>query len=336
MTDVYITHFEKTTLNDTCRILKSLDAKDRLSCAKTILIKVNLAAGQLMGPETAAVINPDVLRHFIDALTALNPAAKILIAESDSIGRGFASAKFVFQNYEKMFAGYENVALYDLSHSKVAVYPTAGIFFPEGIILSSIFNEADVFISFSKMKTHTNTVMTGCLKNLFGCLPEMEKDKFHPYLPKVIADIATAIRPNFSILEACPAMEGQGPIFGTTKDLGLVLFAADPVAIDATAARIMGFEPSRIPMLTEAQKAGVGTIDEKQIVVKGEDLTSVAQPFQFISTEQKLYVRLGFFVQRIADKLHNLGHLIHLVSGTFWAIGKLANKFRKRIFGKHG
>ena len=260
----------------------------------------------------------------------INPNIYIYIIEFDSIGRGFAKDKFAFQKYTELIESYPNIELYDLSHSPVSIYDIKGAYFKEGIILSSLFRDVDFLISMSKMKTHTNTVITGCMKNLFGCLPEMDKDKYHPYLPDVIADINKVIKPDLCILDACPAMEGRGPIFGKPKDLGIVLYGIDPVAVDSTSARIMGFQPENIPMLKTAAHAGIGLLNSNEIKINGIMIEEVYDRFSFISWENRGYVQFGFALQRIAGSINKLGHLIHSVPGTWWALKKTYTKIIKR------
>ena len=292
----------------------------------------------------------------------MNPSVQIYVAESDSIGRSLATEKFRFQGYASLFADLSAVHLVDLSHSPVQVYPCAGRFFKDGVVLASTFAEADFFISLAKMKTHSVAVMTGCLKNQFGCLPDMHKDRYHPYLPAVIADVNSAVRPDLCILEACPAMEGNDPVLGDPRDLGIILLGVDPLAIDATAARIMGMQPERILLFVEAEQAAVGTWRPEQIRVTGLTCAEIGGRFKFISREQRLYVigesckgrtisgrpqapldakivrslsglsiRFGLAIQWAADRLNGLGHRLHLVQGTGWAIGRIVSKAKKGL-----
>src|ERR1700757_4368255 len=57
---------------------------------------------------------------------------------------------------------------------------------------------------------------------------------------------------NFVIADAIMAMEGKGPLNGTPRPLGRIVLADDPVAADATCARLMGLEPDRVPHIREA------------------------------------------------------------------------------------
>jgi uncharacterized protein (DUF362 family) len=76
-------------------------------------------------------------------------------------------------------------------------------------------------------------------------------------------------------------MEGNGPLNGTPRQLGKIVLADDPVAADATCARLMGFEPLRISHVREGSmflgNSGSGLIDQV-----GEALTSPETPFQVV------------------------------------------------------
>jgi uncharacterized protein (DUF362 family) len=180
------------------------------------------------------------------------------------------------------------------------------------------------------MKTHTNTVVTGILKNQFGCLAETDKDKYHPYLPDVIADVNAVIKPALSLVEGCPAMEGKGPIQGSPVDMDLLILGVDPVAVDATMARVMMLEPHRIRTLLISESAGLGTFREEKIELRGIPLEEVWRPFAFISAEFRFYVSLGFWIQRLGNRIHDFGHLVHSVQGTYWALTRLFKKAGRR------
>jgi uncharacterized protein (DUF362 family) len=331
MSSVHIARWRDCSVPSLEGYLDSSGLIPTLRAAKAIVIKVSLPAGQTQRPESGVVTNPTVLRWLVETLVHVSPKARIHIAESDSIGRGFAAEKFRFQGYSSLFSDLPGVQLADLSHSPVKVYACLGRHFKQGVVLASLFGETDFLISLAKMKTHNVSVMTGCLKNQFGCLPDSDKDKYHPYLPAVITDVNSALRPGLSLLEACPALEGNGPIFGKPRDLGIILMGTDPVAVDATAARIMGLGPQRIALIKEAAKGGIGVWEAERIEITGEPLRDVCTSFSFIPSEQRIYVGAGLAIQRVADLLHAFGHRVHLIKGTVWAIQKVVGRIKKGL-----
>ena len=76
-------------------------------------------------------------------------------------------------------------------------------------------------------------------------------------------------------------MEGDGPIMGSCKSMGLVLVGDNLPAVDATMARIMGLEPSRISYLKPADRK-LGPVQQSYIEQRGEPWESVASPFQLL------------------------------------------------------
>jgi uncharacterized protein (DUF362 family) len=134
-----------------------------------------------------------------------------------------------------------------------------------------------------KMKTHHWAGVTLSLKNCFGCLPGRvygwPKNALHwQGIERSILDIAGAVRPAYAIVDGIVAMEGNGPIDGTAKDVGLLIVGDDPVAVDATTSHVMGFDPDRFTYLREAGRF-LGVSDLTRIEIRGEDPDTVVDPF---------------------------------------------------------
>lgn len=138
--------------------------------------------------------------------------------------------------------------------------------------------EADGVVNLPKLKTHGLTRMTGAVKNMFGSVPGLHKAKTHAQLPlahdfsSFLVDINTYVRPRLHVMDAVVAMEGNGPQSGKGKKLGCILLSTDPVALDATACRIIALNPEYIPTCTTGQRAGLGTMDVSRIDIVGDAL----------------------------------------------------------------
>jgi uncharacterized protein (DUF362 family) len=135
--------------------------------------------------------------------------------------------------------------------------------------------EADVVVSMPKMKTHHWAGVTLSLKNCFGCVPGRvygwPKNALHfAGLDGAILDVASAVRPDLAIIDGVVGMEGNGPINGTPKEVGVVVIADDPVAADTTSARLMGVDPEDVLHLAEAGRF-LGQADPARIQMVGED-----------------------------------------------------------------
>ncbi len=159
------------------------------------------------------------------------------------------------------------------------------IFFPEGIqnkkfrIAKGVL-ACDGLISLPKLKTHGLTRITGAVKNQFGCIPGHLKAEFHAKIPdvdsfaKMLVDLSRFIRPRLYIMDGIMAMEGNGPRGGTPRKLSVLLFSSDPVALDATACRIIALNPGYVPTVTFGEKGGLGTSQEDDIEILGDNLTT--------------------------------------------------------------
>ncbi|HEU4403573.1 MAG TPA: DUF362 domain-containing protein [Candidatus Polarisedimenticolia bacterium] len=128
------------------------------------------------------------------------------------------------------------------------------------------------------IKTHNKTVITGAIKNQWGCLP-MFRHNYHLVLDAALADINTVARPCFAVMDATIGLEGNSPKSGKPKVVNRVLASGDFVALDAVAARIMGFDPSRIGHLNECVAAGLGVSDLERITTTGDDDLSLNLQF---------------------------------------------------------
>jgi uncharacterized protein (DUF362 family) len=119
------------------------------------------------------------------------------------------------------------------------------MWFPRAIL------ESDFIVSMPKVKTHHWSGVTLSLKNMFGVLPGAKygwpKNILHwKGIQESILDICATVPVHFVIADAIVAMEGNGPLNGTARPLGRIVLADDPVAADATCARLMGLDADRV------------------------------------------------------------------------------------------
>lgn len=150
----------------------------------------------------------------------------------------------------------------------------------------------DLLVSMPKLKTHHWAGVTLSLKNMFGIVPGScygwPKNILHwAGIDRSILDINAAARPDFAIVDGIVGMEGNGPIQGTPKAAGVLLFGDDPVAVDATACRIMGLLPEKVPYLARAGTM-LGHLDPRKIQQLGETVASVRTPFAVLPDFRRL------------------------------------------------
>ena len=144
--------------------------------------------------------------------------------------------------------------------------------------------QADLVVSMPKMKTHHWGGVTLSLKNMFGVVPGRiygwPKNVLHwAGLQQSIVDVAAAVQPRLAIVDGIVGMEGDGPIKGKPIAAGHLVFGTDPVAVDATAAYLMGVDPMRVEYLSEAARF-LGQGDLGQITQVGEELERSVTPFK--------------------------------------------------------
>ncbi len=90
----------------------------------------------------------------------------------------------------------------------------------------------------------------------------------------LLVALAAFMKPRVSLIDGFDAMEGDGPRHGRHRSLGTVIAGTDPVAVDAVAASIMGFDPREIAYLRQAEINGLGTADLSAITVVGDTVTA--------------------------------------------------------------
>lgn len=145
--------------------------------------------------------------------------------------------------------------LVDFNHE-----PSVKIEFEDGIKASvaRLCVESDFFINLPKIKTHFETQMSICLKNLVGCLCGVfEKQKTHQNLYKNILNLNKYIKPNLHIVDGLIAMEGTGPSKGTPLKMGFVMLGTNPYVLDLCSAKVAKRDYKEIPYLKIAEERGL-------------------------------------------------------------------------------
>ena len=137
-----------------------------------------------------------------------------------------------------------------------------------------------------KLKTHHWVGMTGAMKNMYGTIPGIvygwPKNVLHyAGIPETVYDINASLPRTIAIVDGILCMEGDGPIMGSAKPMGLILIGPNAAAVDATAARIMNLRPENIGYLSLAANR-LGPIDDGHIVQRGEHWQELVSPFRII------------------------------------------------------
>lgn len=257
-------------------VFKALDLinyESALSGWDTVLIKVNFITVETW--DTGATTDPIVVEALIKKLK--NLPVQIFVVESDAT---MTNADKAFEaTGMKTMCERNGIQCLNLRHIKDRVK----IAIPNGEALNCIkvprIVTDSAIISAAKLKTHTLTTVTLGMKNMFGLLPDKFKGKYHAKgISKVIVDINTVLKPVLTVIDGFVGMEGRGPTGGTPVKMDLIIAGKDVVAVDATAARVMGFEPMEIVHIRKAYEKGLGNIDN--IEVLGSKLDDVRRVFK--------------------------------------------------------
>ncbi len=108
---------------------------------------------------------------------------------------------------------------------------------------------ADLIINIAKLKSHTLTVYSGAVKNLYGAIPGLLKAELHfrfqsrEAFADMLVDIAETVAPQLSIMDGVWGMEGEGPGTGDPRKMGVLLASASPYALDDVAAGVARLYP---------------------------------------------------------------------------------------------
>src|SRR5262249_46532703 len=131
------------------------------------------------------------------------------------------------------------------------------------------------------------------MKNMFGIVPGARygwpKNILHwNGIQESILDLCATVPIHFVIADGIIAMEGNGPLNGTPRPLGRIVLADDPVAADATCARLMGFDRLRITHISEGSRF-LGNAEWTHIDQVGESVTAPPRPFDVVPEFRHLH-----------------------------------------------
>ncbi|MGH8004724.1 MAG: DUF362 domain-containing protein, partial [Limisphaerales bacterium] len=155
--------------------------------------------------------------------------------------------------------------------------------FPRGIEIPKIYPGKQI-VHLPTLKTHGHSTTTGAIKNAFGGLLKEVRHYAHKYIHEVLVDLVLTqkeLHPSvFAVMDGSVAGNGAGPRTMVPVEANLILASADSVAIDAVAARIMGFDPMQIPYLAMADKMGLGNAQKINVEVMGKDISNLNLHFK--------------------------------------------------------
>jgi len=255
---------------------------------KRVVLKPNFVE---FDPGAVINTNPVLITATLEALRSMG-ATSVVVAE----GTGHRRDTEYIMTASGLYDALRDIGgrYIDLNGDAVRPFRSLGQYTGLGELwLPETVAGADLLVSMPKMKTHHWAGVTLSMKNLFGIMPGAiygwPKNVLHVRgIHQSIMDInATLPVPRFNIVDGIVGMEGNGPIQGTARQSGVLVFGADPVAVDATAARLMGIDPARVWYILQADRF-LGNIDDAVIEQRGEPITRFAQDYALIEGMQNL------------------------------------------------
>jgi uncharacterized protein (DUF362 family) len=254
---------------------------------KTVLLKPNL-----VGLDPLGVINthPAVIAAARECFLRLG-AAQVLVGDGPALDRDIEAIV-------------ESVRLRDYTGQLADTFVDLNVDDVERVVLKTHASRlkelylpktalgVDFLVSMPKLKTHHWAGVTLSLKNMFGIVPGScygwPKNVLHwAGIDRAILDINAAVRPDFAIVDGIVGMEGNGPIQGTPKASGVLVFGNDPVAVDASCCRVMELKPEKVQYLSRAGTL-LGHLQVANIQQLGEQIASVKTPFAVLPEFQSL------------------------------------------------
>ena len=189
--------------------------------------------------------------------------------------------------------GLKNVHLYEGDEAWINIRDAVGDLTKQFLCLNEVYPDGfmiprrligENIIHLPTIKTHVFTTTTGAMKNAFGGLLNERRHWTHPVIHETLVDLLMIQkrihRGVFAVMDGTFAGDGPGPRCMVPHVKNVILASADQVAIDAVAARLMGFDPMSIKYIRLAHDLGLGCGDPREIEIVG-DASAAAENWHF-------------------------------------------------------
>jgi uncharacterized protein (DUF362 family) len=265
-----------TVLSDIDRLVDLGGASQALTPGCTTILKDNIS---WHFPFPAANTTPWQLEGTIQALSRRGYADQVCVQNKTVVTNAFKGEDL--NHYVPIFKKYGVPVLYNFKDEDmkwVRYQPTTRMrvldrIYPEGIRIPDFFFGKNI-VHLPTTKCHIYTTTTGAMKNAFGGLLNTRRHYTHSWIHETLVDLL-AIQKEihsglFAIMDGTTAGNGPGPrtMYPVVKNV--MLASPDQVAIDAVAAKMMGFDPMAIPYIRLAHEQGLGIGDPRRIEIAGD------------------------------------------------------------------
>jgi uncharacterized protein (DUF362 family) len=263
-------------LDDYERLMQLAQVQNHLAPGATTILKDNIS---WHFPFPAANTTPWQLEGTIRGLGANGLNDLVCVQNKTVVTDAFKGEDL--NGYVPIFRGYRIPVFYNFKDGDmqwVRVQPKAKMLvldkiFPEGIHVPDYFFGKNI-VHLPTIKCHIYTTTTGAMKNAFGGLLNTRRHYTHSWIHETLVDLL-AIQKEihsgiFAVMDGTTAGNGPGPRTMYPEIKNVVLASGDQVAIDAVAAKLMGFDPLSIKYIRLAHEAGLGVGDPRDIELVGD------------------------------------------------------------------
>ena len=288
----------ETVVEDYGRLMKMAEFERHLPRDKDTILKINISWHYYFPACSTTPWQLDgVTRALRDAgYGSLVPAQNRTVVVDPRLGAKNNHLESVIEKHGLRF-----VYLYEPEVEWIKYEPKTEMLvldkvFPEGIMIPKLFVGKNA-VHLPTLKTHVFTTMTGAMKNAFGGLLRENRHWTHSVIHETLVDllaIQKEIHPGiFAVTDGTIAGDGPGPRAMVPLVKNYILASADQVAIDAVAAKMMGFDPMGLKFIRLAHERGLGCGDVSELEIVGEDISDMNFHFHdkqetFASRGQKL------------------------------------------------
>lgn len=244
----------------------------KLSPDTKVLIKPNLLMKRT--PEEFTTTHPSIVEAVIIWLKE-NGISKITIADSPGGPYTATALKGIYHASGMTDICERHSITLNLDTSSRNIENKKGKLVKQFPIITPVC-DADFIIDICKLKTHAMTGLSGAVKNLFGTIPGLTKPAYHARFPEktpfcsMLVDLCETVSPDFILVDAIQAMEGNGPSGGTMRETGLILASDNPYDMDYCLCKIIGVNPKSILTVKESITRGLCCGDFDQLELIGE------------------------------------------------------------------
>lgn len=269
----------ETVLEDTGRLMDLADMNASLKPGVPTIIKDNIS---WHFPMPAANTTPWQLEGTLMGLSQRGIGPLVCVQNKTVVINAFKGEDL--NGYKPIFKRYGVPVLYNFLESDmhwIEYRPQARMMvldhiYPDGIFVPDFFIGKNI-VHLPTVKCHMYTTTTGAMKNAFGGLLNQHRHYTHTWIHETLVDllaIQQEIHPGiFAVMDGTTAGNGPGPRSLIPEVKNVILASADQVAIDAVAARLMGFDPLSIGYIRLAHERGLGVGDPRDIRVVGDDIS---------------------------------------------------------------